>query len=151
MAYIRKMREHETESVLALWNMNAVEAAGHELAEANWIHIRYALERYATHPDVCCLIAEDRSEAVGFVTANVSSHPAMDGLCGEIEELYVKPQVRRKGIGTALVEQAMSFLRAQGATVFRAHVCIESQSAIAFWRHAGWENDLATFSCYENV
>jgi len=76
------------------------------------------------------------------------AHPAMEGRCGEIEEPYVQPHIRRHGIGSALVNQAVALLHEQGASPIRAHVCADSPAAKSFWQHMGWEHDLAVFSLY---
>lgn len=147
MAEIRSMRENEVESVVQLWNANWLDEGGYGLSEADARRIRGALQSYLSHPDVCCLVSEDQGRLVGFVTTSVSSHPVMEGCLGEIEELYVEPPTRHTGV--RLVEGAVDFCRARGATVFRTHMCADSHGVKAFWRQTGWKQDMAVFSLYE--
>ena len=148
MAQIRKMTESEAGQVLALWSENCVEAAGRSLSDDESVNVLRLLRRYASHRDAFCLVAEEQGKLVGFVTACLLSHPVMEGRCGEIEELYVQPHIRRRGIGSDLVNQAMALLREQDASPIRTHIRADSSVAKSFWRHLGWEHDLAVFSLY---
>jgi GNAT superfamily N-acetyltransferase len=148
MMLVRKMRENETEKVLDLWNENCLEATNRPLSDDEAEAIHSALSQYASHEDAFCLTAEKDNRLVSFLTARIILHPILEGKAGEIEELYVQPQVRHKGIGSALVSQAVYLLREKGASTIRVHACIESKTARDFWQSLGWENDLATFSLY---
>jgi GNAT superfamily N-acetyltransferase len=149
MAQIRLMLESEAEAVLSLWNDNCREAAGASLSDDETTHLLTALRKYAAHPQAFCLVVEAESGLVGFLTAHTASHPVLEGLVGEIEELYVQPRSRRGGIGSALVQQAAAMLRQQGAGTIRVHACVESPVARAFWQGLGWEQDLVVYSRYQ--
>jgi len=146
MAQIRKMMESETGQVLALWNENCVEAAGRSLSDSESASVLRLLRQYTSHRDAFCLVAEEQGQLVGFVTACLLAHPVMEGQIGEIEELYIQPHARRRGIGSALVNQAVALLRGQGASPIRTHVCADSPVAKSFWQHLGWEQCVAVFS-----
>ena len=148
MAQIRKMLESEAEAVIDLWNTNSLEAAGASLSAYEAAGVLAALRKYAAHPEAFCLLAEAESGLVGFLTAHTASHPVLEGLVGEIEELYVLPNARRSGIGAALVQQAAAMLRQQGAGTLRVHACAESPVARGFWQGLGWEQDLVVYSRY---
>ncbi len=137
MSQIRKMLESEAEAVLNLWNANSLEAAGAGLSASEAAGVLAALRKYAAHPQAFCLVAEAESGLVGFLTAHTASHPVLEGLVGEIEELYVQPQVRRAGIGSALVQQAVVVLRQYGTGTVRVHACAESEVARCFWQSSG--------------
>lgn len=149
MAQIRKMLEHEAELVLRLWNENCLEAAGAALSDRDAANVLALLRQYASHKDVFCLVSEEQDGLVGFLTARAASHPLMQGLVGEIEELFVQPHHRRSGIGTELVNHAVSILRQQGASPLRVLACAESPTAREFWRSLGWEHDLDAYSLYD--
>ena len=146
MARIRKMAESEAGEVLAMWNENCVEAAGRGLSDGESAHMLQILRQYASHGNAFCLVAEEQSQLVGFVTACLLAHPVMEGQCGEIEERYVQPHGRRRGIGSALVNQAVALLRERGTLPIRTHACADSQVAKIFWQHLGWEHGQAVFS-----
>jgi len=146
MALVRKMTESEARQILALWNENCLEAAGHGLPDDESANVLRLLRQYASHRDAFCLVAEEQGQLVGFVTACLLAHPVMEGQIGEIEELYVRPLARQRGIGSALANQAVTLLRQQGASSIRTHVCADSPLAKSFWQHLGWEHCLAVFS-----
>jgi len=146
MAQIRKMMESEARQVLALWDENCIEAASRSLSDEESANVLRLLRQYASHRDAFCLVAEEQGQLVGFVTACLLAHPVMDGRCGEIEELYVRPHTRRHGIGAALVNQAVALQRQQGASPIRTHACADSPVAKSFWQHLGWEQCVAVFS-----
>jgi len=146
MAQVRKMTESEAGKVLALWDENCLETAGRGLSDDESANVLGVLRQYTSHRDAFCLVAEEQGQLVGFVTACLLAHPAMEGRCGEIEELYVQPHTRRHGIGSALVNQAVALLHEQGASPIRAHACADSQVAKIFWQHLGWAHELAVFS-----
>jgi ribosomal protein S18 acetylase RimI-like enzyme len=148
MVQISKMRENETEKVLDLWNENCLEATNRNLSDDEAEAISSALRQYASHEDAFCLTGEKDNKLVSFLTARITMHPILEGKAGEIEEFYVQPNVRHKGIGSALVSQAVYLLREKGASTIRVHACIDSKTAKDFWQSLGWENDLATFSLY---
>ena len=88
-------------------------------------------------------------ELAGFLTSHLSSHPILEGLVGEIDELFVQPLMRQHGIGAALVQQAVALLRQQGAGMVRVHACAGSSVARAFWAHLGWDQDMVVYSQYQ--
>jgi ribosomal protein S18 acetylase RimI-like enzyme len=145
------MRLSEAARVLELWNDNCLEAAQHGLSADESSRLLIALQQYASHPQAFCLVAQADGELVGFLTAYLSSHPILEGMVGEIEELYVQPQVRCTGMGSALVREAVNLLRQQGAGTIRVHACAESPLARAFWSRLGWEQDLVVYSHYEKT
>lgn len=65
-----------------------------------------------------CLVAEKDEEIVGFILSIFKKFPmyerAIDEDRGWITSFFVHPKHRRKGIGSALLENALSFLRFHG-------------------------------------
>ena len=148
MFQIRKMRLIEAAQVLTLWNENCLEAAQRSLSADESTSVLIALGQYAAHPQAFCLVAEVNGELAGFLTSHLSSHPILEGLVGEIDELFVLPVMRQHGIGASLVQQAISLLRQAGAGTIRANVCAGSSVARAFWAHLGWDQDMVVYSQY---
>ncbi|MGC9523760.1 MAG: GNAT family N-acetyltransferase [Anaerolineae bacterium] len=72
-----------------------------------------------------CLVAEVEDQLVGFILAIVSKVPLdiepVDRETGYITVFFVHPDHRRQGIGSALVQQAVEFIRSEGAA--RVSVC----------------------------
>jgi len=68
---------------------------------------------------------------------------ATDQVSGErythIFLLYVRPDCRRQGLGTALWQQAQAWARAQGDRQLGLHVFADRPGARAFYQHHGCE------------
>jgi GNAT superfamily N-acetyltransferase len=88
--------------------------------------------------DAGCLVAVIDSRPAGFITFAVLAHPAMPGLVGSIDMLYVRRPHRRSGIGTALVHRALDELRQRHVHVFRVEYDRADRRAGAFWKALGW-------------
>lgn len=70
--------------------------------------------------DVCLLLATGEgegggSEPVGFAFCTLRPSPYYDGPLVQLEELYVRPKLRRGGIGTLLVEGLLALAEEQHA------------------------------------
>ncbi len=148
MIQIRPMQLNESEPVLGLWNENCMEAAGRFLTDAEANQVLANLRQYANHPEVFCLVAVAEDGLCGFVTAGAFSHPVMPGRTGEIEELYVRDDVRRSGVGAKLVEEAVAKLQMMGADVIRSQAAADASLVRQFWQALDWERDLEVFSLY---
>ena len=55
------------------------------------------------------LIAENEYEKVGFITFHTQNLLHHCGLVGEIQEFYIVPGYRNKGVGRQLINKIMSF------------------------------------------
>lgn len=64
--------------------------------------------------DLVAFLFEDATEeTIGFALLSLRSTPYFDGPLVQLEELYVKPEHRDRGIGTTLIETIIEFARAQ--------------------------------------
>ncbi|MAT14625.1 MAG: GNAT family N-acetyltransferase [Planctomyces sp.] len=63
-----------------------------------------------------------------------------DGRRGYLHHLAVDEQVRRHGIGRALVERALDLLTREGIEKCYAIVLGTNEEGARFWRELGWEH-----------
>ncbi len=155
MVQIKIMQEREAERVRDLWLQMCAEA-GTPLAEASAKLILTNLKQYTAHQMVHCLVAEEQSTLIGFVTCAVTGHPVMPGLAGEIEELYVQRCPHRQEVRADLARQAVTFMQTRGARSIHTRICVgkecpEEEELRAFWQMLGWENDMTIYSIYSDV
>ncbi len=94
---------------------------------------RFALHAFLTERGAQAFVAEEESALVGFVLAR-----QMSAGRGHIVTLDVEEAQRRRGVGTALLAAAESWLAAQGVTRVRLETAVDNQPAVAFWQKAGY-------------
>jgi ribosomal protein S18 acetylase RimI-like enzyme len=92
--------------------------------------------------DAIVLLAGDGPDGVLVLRLR----PALwsDGLDAYIEELYVAPEARRRGLGRALLEAAMEVARDRGAVHVDLYTGEDDRPARALYEHMGFscEGDL---------
>ena len=86
-------------------------------------------------PTIRAFVAEDDGRIVGTLVA------AWDGWRGNMYRLAVLPELRRNGIGRALVDAGHEHLRDLGARRVTALVGHEEDAAVALWEATGYERD----------
>jgi len=109
----------------------------HILPEANRERIRESAARHAVGETL--LVARDDG-IVGFVMFTVETGTYdQDCTRGIVENLYVIPQHRNQGIGTALLSAAETALFDRGVDTVSLDVMAGNERARAFYRRRGYE------------
>jgi ribosomal protein S18 acetylase RimI-like enzyme len=78
------------------------------------------------------------ARVVGYLVAVLIFSFEYQGLVAEIDELYVSPQVRRDGIGAALLDVAEASLAARGCTCVQLQLGAGNDAARAFYQRRGY-------------
>ncbi len=86
--------------------------------------------------DGLALIAHDENGPVGYLVAGVRSGPR--GSVSGLESMFVTPGCRRRGIGTAPLEQFLVWHRASGLRSASLAVAPGNRAAIALYEKAGF-------------
>jgi GNAT superfamily N-acetyltransferase len=139
---VRRLRANEAKPAATLWN----ELVGGQLAPHQVDKIERHLEADADHPEAVAFVVESDGRLLGIATAHVASHPTMEGLAGEIDELMIDERLPDEA-GEALAREAIAWLRAHGAGPVFHYRAAELPSA--FWERLGFEGDVVRFSLYE--
>lgn len=87
-------------------------------------------------------IAEtEAGSPVGFLMATFATRPGFfhETARGRIEDTWIRPEHRRSGIGRALVESALEWIRRRGAGRVILQVAQRNLAGQAFWRELGFE------------
>jgi len=121
---IRPARLDEVEAILALWQ-EAGAAPG--LTD--------------TGNDVSAVIGSGHSwlfvaELEGCLAGTLIA--AWDGWRGQLYRLAVRPELRRRGVATALLYEAERALEDAGAKRIAAIVLVDQPAAVGFWESAGY-------------
>ena len=133
---IRIMTIEDYDSVYALW----LSCKGMGLNDLD--DSREGILRFLERNPNTCFTAEEDGRIVGVIIAG------NDGRRGYIYHTAVSPDYRKRGIGSALVDRAISALKALGINKAALVVFSRNEDGNAFWGRQGFtlRNDL----CYRN-
>lgn len=129
---IRRMKSSDYEAVYRLWI--ATPGMGLNATDDS----REGITAYLRRNPKTCFIAEENGELIGAI---LSGH---DGRRGFIYHTAVSIEHRKKGIGFALVEQAMEALKREGIHKVALVVFGKNEIGNVFWEKCGFtvRNDL---------
>ncbi|MBL8162752.1 MAG: GNAT family N-acetyltransferase [Anaerolineae bacterium] len=105
-------------------------------------YVRRLLDRLEDR-HTCVLVAELDGRVVGYALAMVADlMPDIfdQQASGFLADIYVEPDVRRLGIGRALIESLKAWFRERGVRHFDWHVAAQNHEGIAFWRAIGGQD-----------
>lgn len=93
-------------------------------------------------PDVLVVLAEDPAtgDATGFGYLTLRPTPYGDGPLAQLEELYVVPPLRDRGIGTALLTRAVAEVEQRGAIEVHINVDEVDTDTRRFYERHGFTN-----------
>jgi ribosomal-protein-alanine N-acetyltransferase len=103
----------------------------------------FFVDLYRRFPETF-IVAEADGNVVGYIMCRVEvgfSNFGLSGLVkkGHIVSVAVLPEHRRKGIGIALVSQAMDGMRAYGAKQCYLEVRVTNEEAVSLYKKLGFE------------
>ena len=90
--------------------------------------------------DVLVVLAEDDGTATGFGYLTLRPTPYGDGPLAQLEELYVVPDLRDAGIGTAILTRALDEVLARGAIEVHINVDEVDVDTRRFYERHGFVN-----------
>jgi ribosomal protein S18 acetylase RimI-like enzyme len=82
-------------------------------------------------------LVEDRDVPIGHVVLAVHFSMEFGGLCGAIDDLYVKPAYRRRGAGSAAIEAVIAECRRRGCRALSVEVGTDNRAARALYEKFG--------------
>ncbi len=90
--------------------------------------------------DCTTLVAEEKGVVVGFITvrADVFNPFSKVGRMGEIDLMVVEEKLRRRGIGTVLLREALNYLGGRGFTHVILNVRAKNPARL-FWGKMGFK------------
>ena len=95
-------------------------------------HLARAVER----GDMEVFVVRSEGRAIGVAVLAFRINVSASGLFASIEDLYVRPETRRRGIGRALIEAAGERCGARGVSYLEVQT---DNEAAAFYEAAGFE------------
>jgi ribosomal protein S18 acetylase RimI-like enzyme len=129
---VRRATEDDRETLYALWD----EWVERESPVPSWVEGAREGTRDGIDSAVssgAAVIAEQRGEVLGFACG------VMQGLrIGDLTELYVRPNARRRGIARELVRAVVAGLTERGAAFVTGGVEPANAAARSFYENAGF-------------
>lgn len=132
---IRQMKLSDYDEIYELWK----NCTGIGLSRAD---SRQGVERFLERNPGLSFIATDGPKIVATILAG------HDGRRGYLHHVAVDEEYRRRGIGEALVEKALSELALLGIQKCHLFVVERNETALRFWKLTGWveRDELIMFS-----
>ena len=95
-------------------------------------------------PEMVVLVAERGAEVVGYAFGGMegNDYMALRGPAGVLHDLVVDPEHRRQGVGTALLESALSALKELGAPRVLLFTAEKNHGAQAMFASAGFRRTM---------
>jgi ribosomal protein S18 acetylase RimI-like enzyme len=109
-------------------------ALDHACYEPAIAYSRRELRNYLRFPGANCVVAEAESKIIGFC---LTEH---EDDWGYIVTMDVLSEFRRKGVATALLQEAERRLAAAGVREVALETAIDNETAIAFWQKHGYRS-----------
>ena len=98
---------------------------------------------YAGQDPVLILIARDSDKAAGFLNARVERDPwSFAEVFAVIDNAYVVPEARRRGVGRALLARVEAWCEGQGIDEVRLNAYAGNKLGVDFWQNAGFETQM---------
>jgi len=96
--------------------------------------------RLLERDDVIVLLTGSDNNPTGFALLTLRPTPYYDGPLAQLEELYVRPELRDQGQGTALLQTAIRLIRERGGGEIHINVDEVDADARRFYERHGFVN-----------
>ena len=91
------------------------------------------------------LVAEANGEIVGFVNGMTYRHSIRNKREGFVNNTYVLPEYRRKGIATKLLTSIIKKFKMRNLTMCTLDAYVKNKKAISLWKKMGFKEDFIEF------
>lgn len=110
-----------------------------QIAGFDALRIEMLLQRLLGDPRLgAAWVAEESSRIVGYLVAATLLSLEHGGLMAEIDELFVQPEARARGVGARLLAAAEVALAARGCVRVQLQLGADNSAARAFYVHRGY-------------
>jgi len=102
------------------------------------------LRKFLIDKDSRVLVAIDKGKLVGYAVAQIrKSSPAWKRKeYGYIEEMAVRAEHRRKGVGTQILEKILDWFRSENIDMIELTVAAKNLVGYSFWKKHGFKDYL---------
>jgi RimJ/RimL family protein N-acetyltransferase len=139
---VRRARPEDAAPLVALGSAVGREPGAWLLSSDGWRSVgdeRRYLRALKRHPDAAVFVADDDGAVVARLSIARDPHASSRHVADL--GLMVAATHRRRGIGRALLEQAVAWAREAGVTKLELHVFPWNEAAIALYERFGFERE----------
>ena len=136
---VRRAQPGDAAALVALAEAVGAEPEGWLISDSRWRSVgdeRRYLRAVRRHPDAAVFVAEDEEGVVGRLSVARDPHPASRHVADL--GLMVAASARRRGVGWALLEQAVAWAKASGVRKLELHVFPHNEPAIRLYERFGF-------------
>jgi RimJ/RimL family protein N-acetyltransferase len=136
---VRRAQPADAAALVALAESVGAEPEGWLISDSRWRSVgseRRYLRAVRRHPDAAVFVAEAVDEVVGRLSVARDPHPASRHVADL--GLMVAADARRRGVGWALLEQAVEWARASDVRKLELHVFPHNEPAIRLYERFGF-------------
>lgn len=91
--------------------------------------------------DGVVFVAEDNGDVIGYIAGAIRpNEPYRRGSRSELENMFVRADARRSGIGSSLVNAFVTWSRQQGADEVYVSAYFDNERAVSFYEHYGFRS-----------
>ena len=143
---IRPAKNSDVSAVAALWEIMAAQHRAYDAEVWCWSggagrHWSRWYRDLLGKPEMILPVAQSAADKklVGFAIASYKDNPNIFTVAqtGQVWDLFVHPDHRRRGIGTALTKWTFDSLKALGAEDVKLHVAIANPAAMRLYEKLG--------------
>ena len=143
---IRPAKVADVRAVAALWEIMAEQHRAYDAEHWCWSHgapVHWArwYRDLLRKPEMILPVAQpsEGGKVVGFAIASYKDNPNVFTVAqsGQVWDLFVHPDHRRRGIGLALMQWTFDSLKALGAGDVKLHVAIANPAAVRLYEKMG--------------
>lgn len=142
---VRRLRANDTDlfrTVRLAALAEAPDSFGETLEHAHRSHWQERTMSGASLPERAVFVAVASERAVGMVFVNCGT----EGEAAFLGGMWVEPRFRRRGVGRALVQEGLGFLRSAGQRQVSLWVTSDHHDALRFYEQLGFRCTGATDS-----
>ncbi len=143
-AEIRRADQRDLEGLVALWLDLIEQHAGidpaFELRPGAEDELRRLLEAQLRDREAAVFVREASGRLAGFCSVHIARAPPVhrEVARAEITDVAVRAEQRRRGIGRALAEAALAWVRERGVSRVEVRVAARNAEGQRFWRALGF-------------
>ncbi|MGL4669648.1 MAG: GNAT family N-acetyltransferase [Methanobacteriaceae archaeon] len=91
------------------------------------------LNSYAEKGILFIIVAKIKDKKIGYCIASVKEN------IGEIDSIYIKPNYRKRHIGTALIEKSLNWIKSKNVDKIIANITIGNNEVFNFYSKYGFK------------